>query len=65
MEFETRVMTFRAFVASRLSAPPGWPPATLLVDEDGRLLERHEIEWLLDSIGLSHLLPAPFSSHEI
>lgn len=65
MEFHTRVMTLRAFIASRLSPPPGWPPATLLVDEDGCLLERDEIEWLLDSIGLSYLLPAPFSAHEI
>lgn len=65
MEFDTRVMTLRAWIASRLDPPRGWPPATLLVDEDGQLLEKDEAEWLLSSLGLSHLLPAPFSSHDI
>jgi len=37
----------------------------LVVDEDGCVIEKDEIEWLLHSIGLSHLFPAPFSSHEI
>jgi len=64
MEFETRVMTLRAWVSSRIS-PSGYPPAMLIVDADGQLLESEQIEWFLESLGLSHLLPAPFSSHQI
>lgn len=65
MEFETRVMTLRAWLVTRMYPSLGWPPATLLVDEDGQLLERDEIEWLVESLGLSYVLPAPFSSHDI
>jgi hypothetical protein len=65
MEFRTRVTTLRAWIVARLLPTSGYPPAMLVVDEDGCVIESAEIEWLLYSVGLSHLLPAPFSSHEI